>query len=42
MWVTGMIITVPLLVVTVWRWATLEQVTAERREALERSRRPQV
>lgn len=35
MWVTGMIITVPLLLVTVWRWASLEQSTAERREALE-------
>jgi len=38
MWVTGMVITVPLLVVTIWRWATLEQATAERREALERLR----
>ncbi len=43
MWVTGMIITVPLLLVTVWRWASLEQATAERREALERRpARPEV
>ncbi len=43
MWVTGMAITVPLLLLTVWRWATMEQKIAERREALERStprRRP--
>ncbi len=37
MWVTGMAITVPLLLLTVWRWATMEQTIAERREALERS-----
>ena len=37
MWVTGMIITVPLFLVTVWRWASLEQATAERREALDGS-----
>ena len=36
MWVTGMAITLPLLLLTVWRWATLEQTIAERREALER------
>ena len=40
MWVTGMAITVPLLLLTVWRWATLEQTIAERREALEGSARP--
>jgi putative membrane protein len=38
MWVTGMVMTVPLLIVTIWRWASLEQATAERREALERLR----
>ena len=38
MWVTGMAITVPLLLITVWRWATLEQTIAERREALEHPR----
>jgi putative membrane protein len=40
MWVTGMLMTVPLLVVTVWRWAILEQLTAERRESLESSKTP--
>ena len=40
MWVTGMAITVPLLLLTVWRWATMEQKIAERREALERSTGP--
>ena len=40
MWVTGMAITLPLLLLTVWRWATLEQTIAERREALERSTGP--
>ena len=40
MWVTGMAITLPLLLLTVWRWATMEQNIAERREALERAAGP--
>ena len=34
MWVTGMLTTLPLLVVAVWRWASAEERIARRAEAL--------
>src|SRR4029077_6916902 len=40
MWVTGMAITLPLLLLTVWRGATMEQNIAEPRGARERERGP--
>lgn len=38
MWVGGMALTVPLLLVSVWRWAGAEQRAAERAEALAQAR----
>ena len=34
MWVTGMLTTLPMLVVAVWRWAATEERVARRAEAL--------
>ena len=34
MWVTGMLTTLPLLVLAVWRWASTEERIARRAEAL--------
>jgi cytochrome c oxidase assembly factor CtaG len=34
MWVSGMAVTLPLLIVAVWRWAAAEQRATERREEL--------
>ena len=34
MWVTGMLTTLPLLVLAVWRWAATEERVARRAEAL--------
>ncbi len=34
MWTTGVALALPLLVLTVWRWASTEQRRAERAEAL--------
>ena len=34
MWVGGMVTTVPLLVIAVWRWASTEERIARRSEAL--------
>nr|MBA3288747.1 cytochrome c oxidase assembly protein [Acidimicrobiia bacterium] len=34
MWIAGMLTTVPLLVVAVWRWASTEERIARRAEAL--------
>jgi putative membrane protein len=34
MWIGGMVTTVPLLVIAVWRWAATEERIARRSEAL--------
>jgi putative membrane protein len=36
MWIGGMLTTVPLLVIAVWRWAAAEERIARRSEALGR------
>ncbi len=40
MWVAGMLTTLPLLLLAVWRWADAEERAARRREALADSARP--
>ena len=38
MWVSGMLTTVPLLLLAVWRWASAEERATPRAEALDRPR----